>query len=182
MKKNTIIKSALVASGLLLLFSSFKSDKPEQKPIDVVKPFDQKKYLGKWYEIARLDYYWEKDLDNVTATYSLNVDSTIKVDNKGFDLQQGEWEESVGKAKAVGDPNEGRLKVSFFGPFYSDYNVVELDKDYKYALVAGESTKYLWILSREKTIPDATKNKYLKKAQELGYNINDLVWVKHDKD
>ena len=73
------------------------------------------------------------------------------------------------------------LKVSFFGPFYSGYNVLAIDDEYKYALIAGESTKYLWILSREVNIPEEIKNKYLKIAKEIGYNTDDLVWVEHDK-
>lgn len=179
MNKNTIVKITLVGSTLLLLLSSFK---PKNKNIEVVKPFDQKKYLGKWYEIARLDYYWERNLDNVTATYSLKEDGTIKVDNRGYDGKRGEWKESIGKAKPVDNPQEGRLKVSFFGPFYAEYNVIAIDKNYRYALIAGENTKYLWILSREKTISDEVKDKYLEKAQSLGYSIGDLVWVKHDRD
>lgn len=179
MNKKTIVKVTLAGSALLLLLSAFK---PKSKNIDVVKPFDQKKYLGKWYEIARLDYYWERNLDNVTATYSLKKDGAIKVDNRGYDLKQQEWKESIGKAKAAANPEEGRLKVSFFGPFYSEYNIIAIDNNYQYALVAGESTKYLWILSREKTIPNAVKDEYLKKAQALGYDTDNLVWVKHDHD
>lgn len=147
-----------------------------------VKPFDQKKYLGTWYEIARLDYKWERDLDNVTATYSLKENGDIKVDNKGYNFKKQEWEQSIGKAKAVGDPQEARLKVSFFGPFYSGYNVIAIDPGYNYSLVAGESTKYLWILSRTKTIPDSVRRDYLAKAKAIGYNTDALVWVKHDRD
>ena len=147
----------------------------------VVKPFDQQKYLGTWHEIARLDYKWEKNLDNVTAT-SLKENGDIRVDNKGYNTKKNKWQQSIGKAKPVSDPNEGKLKVSFFGPFYSGYNVIAIDKDYKYALVAGDNTKYLWILSREKTIPENVKKEYLKKAEDIGYNTGNLVWVKHDKD
>lgn len=179
MKKRTIIVSALAASALVLLFSSLTFKK---KNVDVVKPFDQRKYLGKWYEIARLDYSWEKNLNNVTATYSLREDGKIKVDNKGYNVKKEKWEESVGKAAPVADPAEGRLKVSFFGPFYAGYNVVAIDDAYTYALVAGENTKYLWILSREKTIPENVKEAYLKKAQSLGYDTAALIWVTHNKD
>ncbi|MES2516274.1 MAG: lipocalin family protein [Bacteroidota bacterium] len=169
-----------VAAGSFLLLSIVKA--PDDRDIVVVKPFDLQKYLGKWYEIARLDYKYEKNLDNVTATYSLKEDGTVKVDNKGYNYKKEKWEESVGKAKPVNDANEGKLKVSFFGPFYSDYNVIALDENYKYALVAGESNDYLWILSREKTIPESIKTDYIKKAQNLGYKTENLVWVNHDKD
>ena len=146
-----------------------------------VKPFDQKKYLGLWYEIARLDYKFERNLNNVTATYSLKENGTIKVDNKGYNFKKGKWEQSVGKAKPLADPMEAKLKVSFFGPFYSGYNVIAIDKDYKYALVIGKSTKYMWILSRETTIPEEIKNDYLKQAKAIGFKTDDLVWVEHNK-
>lgn len=179
MKKSVFIITALAASALLLLTSSFKV---KNKNIDVVKPFDQKKYLGKWYEIARLDYSWERNLDNVTATYSLREDGKIKVDNRGYDTTKNKWKESIGKARPTGEANEGRLEVSFFGPFYAEYNVVAIDDLYEYALVAGENTKYLWILSRHKTVPDDIINQYLEKARSLGYKTEDLIWVKQDKE
>jgi len=145
-----------------------------------VKPFDGRKYLGKWYEIARLDFKYEKNLNNVTANYSRAEEGMIKVDNRGYNYVKKEWKQSVGKAKFVRDPQEGRLKVSFFGPFYSGYNVIALDENYRYALVAGNNLDYLWILSREKSIPDTVKENYLKLARELGYNTGKLVWTKHE--
>jgi len=145
-----------------------------------VKPFDKGKYLGKWYEIARLDFHFERDLNNTTAEYSLNENGTIKVVNRGYNYVEKKWTEAVGKAKFAGDTNVGMLKVSFFGPFYSGYNVIALDKDYKYALVAGESLKYLWILAREKTIPDDVKRNYLDIARKVGYEVSELIWVEHD--
>lgn len=142
-----------------------------------VQNFDSDKYLGKWYEIARFDYRFEKNLNQVTANYSKNPDGTIKVDNKGYDYVKKEWKQSIGEARFVNSENEARLKVSFFKPFWAGYNVIELDDDYKYALVVGNNLKYLWILSREKTIPDHVKNKYLEKAKEIGYNTGELIWV-----
>ena len=146
-----------------------------------IKPFKKDKYLGKWYEIARMDFKFEKDLNNVTATYSLNEDGSINVDNKGYNYVKKEWKNSIGKAKFVNDTTEARLKVSFFGPFYAGYNVIEIDENYQYALVVGNNLNYLWILSRSKTIPDAIKEAYLKKAKDLGYNTSALVWTKHDQ-
>lgn len=180
MNKRTtgILAIALGASAVLFFLASGTIPK---KAV-AVKPFDAKKYLGKWYEIARLDYKWEKHLDNVTATYSLKPNGDIRVDNKGYNIKKNRWEESAGKAKPAGDPNEGALKVSFFGPFYAGYNVIAIDQDYQYALVAGDNLDYLWLLSREKTIPEAVKADYLKQAEAVGYTIDNLVWVKHDKD
>jgi len=177
MKKYTFITTVLVGSAVLLMISSFTP----KKNLDVVKPFDQKKYLGKWYEIARLDYVWERNLNNVTATYSFRKDGKIKVDNKGYNIKKKKWEESVGKAKSIANSQEGALEVSFFGPFYAAYNIVAIDDAYQYALVVGGSTKYMWILSREKTMPEDIKKKYLEKAQSLGYNTDALIWVKQDE-
>lgn len=146
-----------------------------------VKPFDKEKYLGKWYEIARLDFKYERDLNNTTAEYSLNDDGIIKVVNRGYNTKKEGWVEATGKAKFAGDENTGMLKVSFFGPFYSGYNVIALDDKYMYALVAGKSLKYLWILSRDKNIPEEIKNRYLKIAADIGYKTSDLIWVEHDK-
>jgi apolipoprotein D and lipocalin family protein len=146
-----------------------------------VKPFDIEKYLGKWYEIARMDFRFERNLNNTTANYSLNKNGSIKVDNRGFNYVTGKWDQAIGKAKPAGQPGEARLKVSFFGPFYSGYNVIALDKEHKYALVAGKNLNYLWILSRETTIPEEIKSSYLKIAQDLGYDISALIWVAHDK-
>lgn len=146
-----------------------------------VKPFEKEKYLGKWYEIARKDFKYERDLSNTTAEYSLNDNGTIKVDNQGYHTKKGKWVQAIGKAKFIGMDNIAMLKVSFFGPFYSGYNIIAIDDKYRYALVAGKSLKYLWILSRETTIPTEIKDKYLMLAEAIGYDTTDLIWVKHDK-
>lgn len=147
-----------------------------------VKSFDKEKYLGKWYEIARIDFKYEKGLNNTTAEYSLNEDGSIRVKNQGYDTLKGEWRQAIGKAKFVGDENTAMLKVSFFGPFYSGYNVIALDDEYKYALVAGKNLKYLWILSREVTIPENIKVQYLHIAKDIGYHTDELIWVEHDRE
>lgn len=144
-----------------------------------VSPFDSEKYLGKWYEIARIDFKHEKNLNNTTAEYSMKEDGTIKVDNRGFNTKKQEWEQAIGKAKFVKDKNVAMLKVSFFGPFYSGYNVIAIDDDYQYALVAGKNLDYLWILSRTTEIPEDVKNDYLGIASSVGYDTNRLLWVEH---
>ncbi|CDF78182.1 lipocalin family protein [Formosa agariphila KMM 3901] len=148
---------------------------------EAVTPFNKEKYLGKWYEIARLDFKFEKDLNNTTANYSINSNQTIKVENKGYNYKKDKWQEAEGKAKFVDSDSIAKLKVSFFGPFYSGYNVIALEDNYKYALVAGKNLDYLWILSRETFIPESIKQDFLKKAKEIGYNTDDLIWVEHDK-
>ncbi|RAJ01523.1 apolipoprotein D and lipocalin family protein [Chitinophaga skermanii] len=169
---------------LVLLFSSAilicacASIPKNATPVD---HFDVSKYLGKWYEIARFDYKFEKNLDNVTAQYSLRDDGDIKVLNSGYDFVKKEWKSSTGKAKFRGDKNVAALKVSFFGPFYAGYNVIAIDKDYRYALVAGKNLAYLWILSRTTTIPADIKEAYLQKAVAVGYDTSKLVWVAHNQ-
>ncbi|MBS1732535.1 MAG: lipocalin family protein [Bacteroidetes bacterium] len=146
-----------------------------------VSPFDKSRYLGKWYEIARLDFRFEKDLNNTTAEYSLKENGTIKVYNRGFNVKKNKWQDATGKAKFAGDENTAMLKVSFFGPFYAGYNVIAIDKEYRYALVIGESLKYMWLLSRETTMPEEIKRDYLAKAESIGYATGNLVWVTHDR-
>lgn len=162
----------------LLIFNSCSVGIP--KGAKAVENFDSNKYLGKWYEIARFDFRFEKNLDNTTAQYELNESGNIKVTNRGYNYVKKEWKQSVGEAKFVGDKKTARLKVSFFKPIWAGYNVIDLDEDYKYALIAGNNLDYLWILSREKTIPESFKQRFLEKAQKLGYKTENLIWVKHD--
>ena len=167
----------LAAASMMLLTSCGKTI-PEGA--SAVNPFDVKRYVGKWYEIARLDIKQEKGLNNTSAEYSLNDNGTIKVVNRGYNASEKKWEEATGKAKFADSENEARLKVSFFGPFYSGYNVIAIDPNYKYALIAGESLKYLWFLSRETTMPENVKQEYLEKAKSIGYKTEELVWVEHN--
>lgn len=178
MFQNKIIHRFLLLLGSVFLFSACSSI-PEGAT--AVQSFDKARYLGTWYEIARFDVRFERDLNNTTATYSLNEDGTIKVVNQGFNYKKNEWEKATGKAKFVGADDVARLKVSFFGPFYGGYNVVALDDDYQYALIAGGNLDYLWILSRKTTIPEDIKAAYLKKAKEIGYDTDALLWVEHDR-
>jgi apolipoprotein D and lipocalin family protein len=151
------------------------------KNVSAVKSFRVEKYLGKWYEIARMDFRFERNLGNVTAQYSLNDDGSIRVCNTGYDINTNERKQAIGKAKFRGDNEMAMLKVSFFGPFYSGYNVIAIDDDYKYALVAGKSLRYLWLLSREAYMPDDVRNSYLKIATDLGFDTKALLWTKQEK-
>lgn len=185
-KKAMKLKKMLAVTALMLttivVSNSLISCKPVKVPdgVTVVEPFEVKKYAGQWYEIARFDFKHEKDLNNVTANYSLNEDGSIKVVNRGYNFVKEKWEESVGKAKFLDRANKGALKVSFFGPFYSGYNVVSITPDYQYALIYGENKDYIWILSRTKSIPSNIKEEFLKKAEAYGYDLSRFVWTKHD--
>ena len=146
----------------------------------VITDFDKGRYLGTWYEIARYDFAFERNLDNTTAEYRLLDNGYIGVTNRGHDYVKDVLKVAKGKARFRGPDTVAALEVSFFGPFYGAYNVIALDRDYRYALVAGNGTKYLWILSRTKTIPEGVKAEYLALAESLGYDTGKLIWVRHD--
>ncbi|EFE97592.1 lipocalin-like protein [Serratia odorifera DSM 4582] len=148
------------------------------KDVKVVDNFDAKRYLGTWYEIARLDHRFERGLEQVTAQYSPREDGGLKVINKGFNRQKLQWQQSEGKAYFIGSPQQASLKVSFFGPFYGGYNVIELDADYRYALVCGPNRDYLWILSRTPTLDANVRDKLLQTARGYGFEVDKLIWVK----
>ena len=148
--------------------------------VQPVKNFELQRYLGTWYEIARLDHSFERDLQQVTATYSLRDDGGIRVVNKGFKPKKNKWKEAVGKAYFVGDSDIGQLKVSFFGPFYGGYNIIELDKvNYQYALVCGPNLSYLWILARRPELNKSIVDRLVAKANSLGFATDQLIFVKH---
>lgn len=149
----------------------------------VISRFDPTQYTGTWYEIARLDNRFEKGLEQVTATYSLEADGSIKVVNRGYDTANAKWSEAIGRAKFVDAPNAdgsrtGRLKVSFFGPFYGDYHILELDQPYyNYALVSS-GRDYLWILSRTPQLAYPIKQHLMAKAKSLGFATDQLLFIK----
>jgi apolipoprotein D and lipocalin family protein len=150
--------------------------------IDPVTGFQVDRYLGKWYEIARLDHPFERGLSNVTAHYSLRDDGDIRVINRGYNESDGRWEEAEGRAKFISGSDVGSLKVSFFGPFYGGYNIIDLDKEsYRYALVAGNDPDYLWILSRSPEPGAGVRARLLQKAGSLGFAVDDLIFVTHDR-
>ncbi len=144
-----------------------------------VSDFKVDRYLGTWYEIARLDHSFERDLQQVTARYSLNADGSVRVINRGFNARQQQWRQAEGTAKFVGQPDVGHLKVSFFGPFYGGYNILVLDRDYQYALVSGPDRDYLWILARTPSIPQATYDALLTQADQMGFDTAQLIRVTH---
>ncbi|MDP3875442.1 MAG: lipocalin family protein [Methylobacter sp.] len=149
--------------------------------IKAVDGFDINRYLGTWYEIARLDHRFERGLEKISATYTLREDGGVDVLNKGWDVKAGEWSQAQGKAYFVEQPDKGRLKVSFFGPFYGGYNIIELDKqNYAYSMVTGPDRSYFWILSRTPQLPEAKLQALLKRAKALGFATDQLIFVKHD--
>jgi apolipoprotein D and lipocalin family protein len=167
--------SALLLATVLAAVSGCAVTVPRN--VQPVANFDVQRYAGTWYELARIDHRFEKGLIDTSAQYSLNPDGTVKVLNRGFYPEKKEWKEAVGKAQFLGDPRTAALKVSFFGPFYGGYNVVRLSEDYRTALVVGDSLDYFWLLSRDKSIPDAQRQALLAEAARLGVDLNKVIEV-----
>ncbi|APE30300.1 lipocalin [Halomonas aestuarii] len=142
-----------------------------------VTDFSLDRYLGQWYEIARLDHSFEEGLDCVTADYSRRDDGGVRVINRGVNLETQEANVAEGKAYPVGEADVGRLKVSFFGPFYAGYNVLALDDGYGWALVAGPNRDYLWVLSRTPRLAPATYRALVQRAEALDFPVEELIEV-----
>ncbi|WP_281556884.1 lipocalin family protein [Thalassomonas sp. RHCl1] len=150
--------------------------------IEPVQDFEVKRYLGLWYEIARLDHAFERGLEQVSAEYSQRQDGGINVINRGFDSQSNSWQQARGKGYFVGKHDVGHLKVSFFGPFYGSYLIFDLGKNYQYSLVTSNDRSYLWLLSRTPEITESLKNDLLTKLAGLGFATQDLIFVKQSRD
>ncbi|MCK7549989.1 lipocalin family protein [Marinobacter goseongensis] len=151
--------------------------------IEPVRGFDADRYLGSWYEIARLDHSFERGLSNVRADYSRNADGSIKVTNRGYNSEEGKWEQADGRAVFVGDDSTGHLKVSFFGPFYASYVVFELEQeDYSYAYVTGYNREYLWFLSRTPEVSDDALEAFRARARAEGFDLDELIVVEQEKN
>lgn len=148
--------------------------------VQPVQNFDLQKYLGKWYEVARLDHSFERGLSQVSAEYSLREDGGVKVVNRGYNDEKKEWKEAIGKAFFVGAADQGHLKVSFFGPFYGSYIVFDLDQaGYQYALISGPDKSYLWILARNPQLDPAVTTRLIAKAKDAGFDTDKLIFPKH---
>ena len=145
-----------------------------------VKEFELERYSGKWYEIARLDHWFERGLTDITAEQSLADDGSVKVVNRGFDPENDKWKRAVGKAFFVNAENEGFLKVSFWGPFYGSYVVFDLDREnYQYSFVCGPDRSYLWLLSRTPTVKEDVIEAFIQKSEALGFDKEKIIFVDH---
>ena len=150
------------------------------KGVTAVAGFDLDRYLGTWYEIARLDHRFERGLSKVSASYSKRSDGGIDVVNRGFNSSTSSWKEANGRAYPVGEPGDAALKVTFFWPFYAGYNVIELDhQGYQYAMVCGPDRSYLWLLSRQQHLDKAIVERMVARAKELGFKTDGLIFVEH---
>lgn len=164
---------------LTLFLSGCSASIPEG--IEPVSNFEVNRYLGKWYEVARLDHSFERGLSNITAEYSLRKDGSLRVLNRGYNIKKKKWQDAEGKAKFIGSSDVGRLKVSFFGPFYGGYNIIELDKqNYQYVMIAGNDRSYFWILSRSPNLAPNIQKGLIKKAKNLNFPVEKFIFVNHD--
>lgn len=180
MRKNRIFRQDVAA----LLFSLFLSGCALGPPPGVVPigGFDLPRYLGQWYEIARLDHGFERGMTDVSARYRLRDDNSVEVINRGYEPAKDRWRQAVGTARLIGEPTRGSLKVSFFGPFYGGYHIAALDPDYRWSLVVGPDTGYAWILARDKILPSGIRAQLVQQAAALGIDTNALIWVEHSKN
>ncbi|HTH82514.1 MAG TPA: lipocalin family protein [Mucilaginibacter sp.] len=180
MKKDKWIIGLAAGAGAVLLgavgYKLLSRDIP--KGATAVQPFDIDRYLGKWHEIARLPNSVEKDIDHLTEDYIRQKNGSIKVITRGLNRETGKHVEAIGKMKLAGNENTGMLKVSYFRPVFLAYNILDMDPDYKYAMVAGNNLETLWILSRDQTIPDDIKARFLYNAAKIGFIIEHLDWMK----
>lgn len=167
------MKTSFLTSICCALFAFCACSSTSSIDNSTVASLDLQKFLGTWYELARYDHGFERGMTQCTAHYSIKSDGSIKVINKG--LKKGKWSESEGKAKITATP--GLLRVSFFGPFYSDYRIMMLAPDYSYALIGSGNAKYLWILSRTPQLPSETIQSILNESNRRGYDNSKLLWV-----
>ena len=169
------MKYSLLSLALCSLCATAIGQKVDRSTIST---FDLDRYLGKWYEIARYDHSFERDLVGCTAEYTLRDDGKIKVLNSGhFKTLDGPYKESIGKAKARRNGKPGQLEVGFFGPFYGDYDILELAPDYSYSVVGSSSPRYLWILSRTPQLAPEVSTRIIQNLKRRGYDTSKLLWV-----
>jgi apolipoprotein D and lipocalin family protein len=180
MKKGKALIAVAAAAGVAGIAYAFWPKKKIPASA-IVDPFDKEKYLGKWNEVARLPNLIEKDLRDLTEDYSLNEDGTIKVVTRAFNPVKNKAVEATGTIKFKEAETRGLLEVAYFLPIYLDYNILDIDDDYCYALVSGSGMSHLWLISRESSMPEEIKQRFLYKATALGFDISKLEWMDQDR-
>ncbi|QBQ40860.1 lipocalin family protein [Sphingobacterium psychroaquaticum] len=175
-KKKSLLLLTAVAAGTAL----YSILKPVKSAVVVVPDFDMERFVGEWYEIARLDTKWSRNLKNVLLSLAWNDDDSLRLNIQGYDMVQEKYRQRIGRLRYLDDRESGALKVSYINPFYMGYNIVSVDGDYSQVLVFGQNLDYMCILSREKKIPEALREQYLQYAEESGYALEALVWTVQD--
>jgi apolipoprotein D and lipocalin family protein len=170
-----------IFASIILLATAVTGCTGIPEGLEPVNDFEPDRYMGKWYEIARLDHSFERNLNNVSATYTRKMNGDIRVKNRGFNTKTGAWKEIEGNARFRVNESIGSLKVSFFGPFYGGYHIIALDRqNYDYAVVTGPSRSYLWILARNRTLKEPIYQKLVARADALGFDTDQLIRVEHN--
>lgn len=178
LKQSILWVRTLVLLPLLAVFVSSCTGKPEG--VEPIRSFDIGRYLGQWFEIARLDHSFERGLTNVTATYSLRPDGAVGVLNRGFDRKNCRWKEVQGRAAFQGPSDTASLSVTFFWPFSGGYHVFALDREnYGWVMISGPSRDYLWILARRPDLDVGTRERLVDQARALGFPVDRLIIVDH---
>jgi len=153
--------------------------KDKRNTLEVVSHVELEKYLGKWYEIARLPARFQEGCTDTTATYALSEDGSISVLNEC--IISGKVKQAKGKAKVVDKHSGAKLKVTFLWPFYGDYWIIDLGKDYDYAVVGTPNRKYLWILSRTPQMDDKLFSQLIESVKSKGFDVNNLIKTSHKR-
>lgn len=176
MKKSNLLLTggAVLAAGAVI---GWYMRKTIPRKAVAVNPFEIDRFLGKWYEVARLDYKLDRNIINTSIDFSLKPNGNLRVVKRWYNYYKKRKEINIGMAKFAGPIYEGKMLLSFRKPLYFGYNVIGIDADYKYALVAGEDLRHLWLLSREHTVPENIRRAFIHKASLIGYDISKLVWV-----
>ncbi|WP_321817438.1 MULTISPECIES: lipocalin family protein [unclassified Paraburkholderia] len=146
------------------------------------RPVDLTKYMGRWYEQFRYEASFEKNMDEVTAEYSLNDDGTVKVVNRGREAGKSSFRQSTGKARVVDPAMNAKLKVSFFGPFYGDYWILDHGDDYDWSIVGEPSGRYLWVLTRAAQPSPDVLDGLRERVKALGYDWSLVRVTKQSAD
>ncbi|MDL2255078.1 lipocalin family protein [Parabacteroides sp. OttesenSCG-928-G06] len=176
MKKSSVIAGsvALAATGAFVAWSMRRTI--PRKAV-AINPFEVDRFLGKWYEVARLDYKFDRNIINTSIDFSLRYNGHLKVVKRWYNYYKKRKEIKIGTAKFIGPMYDAMMKISYRGPLYTGYNVIGIDPEYKYALVAGEDLRHLWLLSREHAMPEDIKKAFIHKAGMIGYDTSKLIWI-----
>lgn len=180
-KKKLIVGGGLLlAVGAALLIKKTLYTIP--RGVEAVKPFDISRFLGRWYDIACIDNRSTKNRRNSYSEFFVDRHGVFRVLQSYNDGRDNVCEEKLGRVRFASLPSVAKLMISFHGLLYSGYNVIEIDPEYQYALVAGDSMNQLRLLSRNTDMREEKAEQYLSIAASYGYDISRLVWMEHDDE
>jgi apolipoprotein D and lipocalin family protein len=166
---------SLFAAGTLLLSACAPEPTPVAEP---VKQLNVERYMGTWYEIARLPHSFQEGLQQVTAEYRLNRDGSFEVTNRGYNDAEGEWETAIGLAEPI-DGMEAGFTIQFQWPFKGGYYVAELGDNYDYAVVVSNDKEFFWLLARDPGMPRWLIDQNLAQAAQWGIDVEQIIETEH---